>query len=433
MGLIIAWNYPNFRWIKMKIWGNNMKRSIFTGILLMALSVSIFAEETKTIGRDNTHFRQGPGSYYPLIGVLKKGVQVVITELQSGWIKVRCADQTGWISENAVLSGTEPSGSTFQGPKTGGGTLMISRASASGAVKGFAQKFVNYYNGDVTFIEQYDTEMFTPSEFQRFRQETYQGRDPEKIRKRYKRIKTENTDHSISFEMEKVGLAAASKIAAGGLVTDPAKVKYLNLVGNIVLENSDMYDYPVKFYLLRDNRPSAYATPNGMIFITSGLLHLLQDEAELAVLLGHEIAHVVQKHGVQEVGKRKTMIAADQMFDEMDEEIVEEDAVAEELDEIALNSYETATKRRQIAYELEADQLGMIYAYRSGYDPAALGRVLARIKANTSRDFWNPESNWTYDAVFDRIEKANEFLEKNLKKNPDWNVTNAGRFRSAIK
>jgi hypothetical protein len=75
----------------------------------------------------------------------------------------------------------------------------------------------------------------------------------------------------------------------------------------------------------------------------------------------------------------------------------------------------------------------MIYAYRSGYDPAALGRVLARIKANTSRDFWNPESNWTYDAVFDRIEKANEFLEKNLKKNPDWNVTNAGRFRSAIK
>jgi predicted Zn-dependent protease len=175
-------------------------------------------------------------------------------------------------SENAVLSGTEPSGSTFQGPKTGGGTLMISRASPVVQSKDSPRNLsititVMRHSSSSTILR-----YITPSEFQRFRQETYQGRDPEKVRKRYKRIKTENTDHSISFEMEKVGLAAASKIAAGGLVTDPAKVKYLNLVGNIVLENSDMYDYPVKFYLLRDNRPSAYATPNGMIFITSGLL-----------------------------------------------------------------------------------------------------------------------------------------------------------------
>jgi len=410
-----------------------MKHSILTSIVLIALSVSISADEPTTIGRDNTHFRQGPGSYYPLIGMLKKGVQVIIKDMQTGWVKVQCADQIGWISENAVSAGTEPSGTTMQGTLKGSGSPIISRASASGAVKGFAQKFVNYHKGDAAFIEQYDRPIFTPDEFLKFRRETYQGRDPEKIAKRYKRIKDENTDHSISFEMEKIGLAAASKIAAGGLVNNPAQLKYLNLVGNIVLENTDMYDYEFKFYILKDNRPSAYATPNGMIFLTAGLIGILQDEAELAVVLAHEIGHVVQKHGVQEVGKRKTMIEAEQGFDEMDAEIAEEDEVAAELDEIALNSFESATSRRQLSYEEEADNLGIIYAYRSGYDPTALVRVLQRIKANTSRDFWNPESNWTYDAVFDRIDKINDFNSKKLEKHPEWNVTNQSRFRSVFK
>ncbi len=387
-----------------------MKRSYFTGIVLIALCLSLSGDEPRTIGRDNTHFRQGPGSYYPLIGMLKKGVKVIIKDMQTGWIKVQCAEQTGWISENAVLTTSETQGTTLQGTLQGSGSLMISRASASGAVKGFAQKFVNFHKGDVAFIEQYDRPFFTPEEFLYFKRETYQGRNPEKIANRYKRIKDENTDHSISFEMEKVGLAAASKIAAGGLITDPAQLKYLNLVGNIVLENTDMYDYEFRFYIVKDKRPAAYATPNGMIFLTNGLIGLFQDEAELAVVLAHEIGHVVQRHGVQEVGKRQTMIKADEMFDEMDEEIAEVDEVAAELDEIALNAFESATSRRQIDYEYEADNLGIIYAYRSGYDPTALVRVLQRIKINTSRDFWNPESNWTYDAVGDRIEKINTFI-----------------------
>ncbi|HQE95919.1 MAG TPA: M48 family metalloprotease [Candidatus Marinimicrobia bacterium] len=410
-----------------------MKRFILIILVVSVLIVTVFAEESVVIKRENTHFRQGPGSYYPLIGMLQKGVQVAVVETQSGWLKVQWAGQTGWISENAVIASDEPTGSILTGSISGNGSMMISRASASGAVKGFAQKFVNFHDGDPAFIEQYDVELFTPAEFQRFKQETFRGRDPDKIRKRYKRIKSENTDHSISLQDEKIGLAAASRIAASGLVANQSQLKYINLVGNIVLENTDMYDYPFKFYILKDSHPSAYAIPNGMIFVTSGLLELLQDEAELAVILAHEISHVVQKHGAEEIAKRKTMIVADEGFNELDQEIVTEDATADELDLIALNCYETATKRRQIEYEIEADQLGMIYAYRSGYDPSALWRVLTRIEANTSPDFWNPESNWSYDAVFDRAERVNTFIKKNLNKNPEWNVTNPSRFRSVFK
>ncbi|HNZ37283.1 MAG TPA: M48 family metalloprotease, partial [Candidatus Marinimicrobia bacterium] len=322
-----------------------MKRFILIILVVSVLIVTVFAEESVVIKRENTHFRQGPGSYYPLIGMLQKGVQVAVVGTQSGWMNIQCAGQIGWISENAVIASDEPTGSILTGSISVNGSMMISRASASGAVKGFAQKFVNFHDGDPAFIEQYDVELFTPAEFQRFRQETFRGRDPDKIRKRYKRIKSENTDHSISLQDEKIGLAAASRIAASGLVANQSQLKYINLVGNIVLENTDMYDYPFKFYILKDSRPSAYAIPNGMIFVTSGLLELLQDEAELAVILAHEISHVVQKHGAEEIAKRKTMIVADEGFNELDQEIVTEDTIADELDLIALNCYETATKR----------------------------------------------------------------------------------------
>jgi len=128
------------------------------------------------------------------------------------------------------------------------------------------------------------------------------------------------------------------------------------------------------------------------------------------------------------------MIEAEDAFAEFDAEMqTEDDTIEAELDEIALNSYEAATKKRQMKYEYEADELGIIYAYRSGYDPSALNRVLARLKANTSRDFWHPESNWAYDSILDRVEKIDAFIAKNLTKNPDWNVTNQMRYRGYFK
>ena len=72
--------------------------------------------------------------------------------------------------------------------------------------------------------------------------------------------------------------------------------------------------------------------------------------------------------------------------------------------------------------------LGVIYAYRAGYDPSGLPAVLGRIETLTQRDFWHPESNWQYDAIEDRVDEINKFISSKLSKNPDWNVTNSRRF-----
>ena len=412
-----------------------MKKSSFILALIIALPVSLLPE-TKLIERDKTHFREGPGCYYPLIGLLEKGMSVNTVDSQTGWVKIRLNGQEGWISDNALkadATGSSPTARTspFDNKKP----ILISRASASGAVRGFAQKFLDYHKGDVAFLDQYEASFFTPSEYRRFQQETYKGRDAEKIANRYTKKKVLRVDeYDIPFKLEKTGMAVAGQIAASGLDKNPAKLKYVNMVGTIVLEGTELYYFPFRFYLLTDKRSAAYSSPNGMIFVTDGLLKMVEDEAELACLLGHEMAHVIKQHGYSEISKRADMSEAEGDFDELDESIPGETPdIDTELSDLAFNMFEAATKKRQMEYEYEADKLGVIYAYKAGYDPMALVRILKRIQANTDCDFWNPESNWQADGIKDRIEKVEQFINENLTKHTDWNVSNASRYRMAVK
>lgn len=401
-------------------------KKIITLILLMILIIS--AQDEASIRQDNTHFRQGPGSYYPLIGVLVKEAIVTILSETTGWVKIRARTQEGWISKNA-LSETERESSSinensfFQSSQP----MLISKASASGAVKGFAQTYLQNQSASSDFLNQYDVQFFRPSEYERFRAETYRNRNMKKINRRYRHIKVENREPEIDSYLEKLGFAVAAQIADGGLDTDNQQLKYLNMVGNLIVENTPLYYYPFKFYILSDSRLMAYAAPNGMIFVSRGLLNIIQSEAELACVLGHEISHVVQQHGYTEVMKRSTQIVAEDAFVELEAESPDEFSDAE-LDQMAFQMFEAATSRRQTEYEYEADMLGVVYAYRAGYDPSGLPSVLERIELLTQRDFWHPESNWQYDAIEGRVDEINKFISAKLSKNPDWNVSDSQRF-----
>ncbi|MGC9363299.1 MAG: M48 family metalloprotease [Fidelibacterota bacterium] len=407
-----------------------MKRTM---ILLLVFMLTAGSQQDARIRQDNTHFRTGPGSYYPMIGILIREAVVTILAETAGWVKIRARDQEGWVSKNALSADErESSGIRESHYFDSSKPVLISKASASGAVRGFAQTYLETKQVRSDFLNQYDVQHFQPDEYRRFKAETYRNRDSDKLHRRYRRIRIENRHPEINSYLEKLGFAVAAQIASGGLVTDPDQLKYLNMVGSLIVENTPLYYYPFKFYILSDERPVAYAAPNGMIFISQGLLNILHNEAELACVLGHEIAHVVQQHGYAEVMKRSTQIAAEDAFAELEAESPAEFTDAE-LEQMAFQMFESATSRRQTEYELEADMLGTIYAYRAGYDPQALAAVLGRIETLTSRDFWHPESNWQYDSIEGRMAAVNRFVSVELSKKPEWNVSHRRRFTEMLR
>ena len=110
-------------------------------------------------------------------------------------------------------------------------------------------------------------------------------------------------------------------------------------------------------FILDDPTVNGFALPGGYIFITRGALAMCADESEAAAIIAHEMAHVIRKHGVQELSKRKVHIKADDAFAELEEETGEKSADEAELDDLVHKTYENIVAPRLFAYELEADRL----------------------------------------------------------------------------
>ena len=124
------------------------------------------------------------------------------------------------------------------------------------------------------------------------------------------------------------------------------------------------------FTVLNDSTPNAFAIPGGEVFITRGLLWRLDDEAEFAVVMGHEIGHVEHRHGIQ-------AMARDQMI-----------ATLGQLGGRAIGSAEAGnlattlvTTRFSRDQERESDERGVHNAYTAGYDPRRGAEVFRKFLA----------------------------------------------------
>jgi len=100
-------------------------------------------------------------------------------------------------------------------------------------------------------------------------------------------------------------------------------------------------------------------------------------------VLGHEIAHILLKHGLKELSQQKVQIKAEDAFLELEKDLDEEkDSVEMELEELILNSYEKIVHERLLKYEVEADKVSTLLLASAGYDPFAGVRIdekLARL------------------------------------------------------
>lgn len=175
--------------------------------------------------------------------------------------------------------------------------------------------------------------------------------------------------------------AAAVLLGAAPLHPSSPLQSYVNQVGRWVALQSERPDLPWKFGVIDTSSINAFAAPGGHVFITSGLLRQLHSEAELAGVLGHEIAHVLKKHHLDAVQKSAKldlagMLVSSQVDDRQQQTLQRLNAGFREL-------YARGLDRDD---EFEADRMGLILATRAGYDPYGLPAVLQTLGALSATD-----------------------------------------------
>jgi predicted Zn-dependent protease len=167
-----------------------------------------------------------------------------------------------------------------------------------------------------------------------------------------------------------IGEASAAKlINVFGLYQNQDMVDYVNMVGNTVARQAPR-DINYHFAILDTEAVDAMGLPGGYVFVTRGLLANITNEAELAGVLGHEIAHVDRRHLEKEVRAQKTAAFAK-------EEAAEKIPTAAELINMAGQLVTTAlTSQVSRDKESEADKLGLDFASKAGYSASGLRDIL---------------------------------------------------------
>jgi predicted Zn-dependent protease len=91
------------------------------------------------------------------------------------------------------------------------------------------------------------------------------------------------------------------------LIQDPEVIGYVNKVGQEIVKHLDFHHFPYHFYVVDSGVLNAFAGPAGYVFINRGLIEIMDDEGELAAILGHEIAHVQSRHIAQRMARARTL------------------------------------------------------------------------------------------------------------------------------
>jgi predicted Zn-dependent protease len=172
----------------------------------------------------------------------------------------------------------------------------------------------------------------------------------------------------------------------GQYIIDPALQNYVSSIGQKLAAVSDRPGLPWEFVVLDNSVPNAWALPGGKIAINRGLLIELQDEAELAAVLGHEVVHAAARHSAAQMTRGTLVGMTGQIA-----AIASQTAGYGELGGMAAQASGAAFMAKYGRDdELEADQYGMKYMVRAGYDPQAAVRLqetFVRLSAGRQSDF----------------------------------------------
>jgi hypothetical protein len=199
---------------------------------------------------------------------------------------------------------------------------------------------------------------------------------------------------------EKPGELTVPGIGRLKIVLNDAVQEYLTQVGESVvpkyalsIPRSNPSRLRFQFYLVADSQPNAFALPTGVFVIHSGLFTILENEAQLAAVIAHEMAHVIQEHQWHDIQDRKTLTTP------------LGSTVTERFGRLTLQSTEQSPTEAAIrsgytpAQENQADRVGLEYLVSAGYDPREAPKLWTVIANATG----GKSKNYFYDSPDNRI------------------------------
>jgi len=201
------------------------------------------------------------------------------------------------------------------------------------------------------------------------------------------------------------------------LINDPVVTEYINRVGQNLVRNSDA-QVPFTIKVIDSDVVNAMALPGGFFYVNSGLILAADEEAEVAGVMAHEIAHVAACHAAREQTRATLMQMASIPFIFVG-------------GGIGYAGYEAAglgglfgILKFSRGFEAEADYLGIEYMYRAGYDPSAFVSFFEKVQAMEKKKPGTLAKAFdTHPQNADRIAKSQDEIRKILPAKQQYVVT----------
>jgi predicted Zn-dependent protease len=197
--------------------------------------------------------------------------------------------------------------------------------------------------------------------------------------------------------------------------SDPAQTKLVRNVGHNIQQAVEEYmaendrldeidDYQWEFNLVESEQANAWAMPGGKVVVYTGILEYTQNEAGLAVVMAHEIAHAVAKHGAEQMSHDLLLSAGGTVMREYG-------ASEAFLKGFSIGSTYGLKLPYSRTHEYEADHLGLIFMAMAGYDPREAPRFWQRMSRGKGSGGM-PEFMSTHPLDENRIQRLNSLMDE---------------------
>jgi predicted Zn-dependent protease len=242
---------------------------------------------------------------------------------------------------------------------------------------------------------------------------------------------TGKSELSLVSESQEIqmGQEASKEVAQSiGLYKDQAVQSYVADLGKRMAAASERPNLPWEFHVVDDASVNAFALPGGFIYVTRGLMTSINDEAELATVVGHEIGHVTNRHSVQQISKAQIAQLGLGVGSILSSDIAKFGQLASAGLSVLFLKYSRDA-------ENQADQAGFRYALNQDYDVREMTKVfetLDRISQTSGGEGKLPEWLATHPSPGNRIEHIEKMLDT-LKVDPSKGKTNREAYLQRVK